>query len=64
MDTFLNLDLNTLKASPEYEECKKEFKEAIANTARIETLEQNSEGYIFEYFADIKTQVDLRRKDL
>lgn len=27
-------------------------------------MEQKSEGYIYEYFADIKTQADLRREEL
>jgi len=29
----------------------------------METLEKNSELYIYEYFEDIKRNVDLRRKD-
>jgi len=38
---------------------KEEIKE---NMFYMETLEENSE-YIYEYFEDIKRNVDLRRKD-
>ena len=39
---------------------KEEIKE---NMSYMETLEKNSELYIYEYFEDVKRNVDLRRKD-
>ena len=39
-------------------------KKADERVAKIETLEKNSECYIYEYFEDIKRQVDIRREDL
>lgn len=64
IENLLNLQLYTLKAGPEYDECKKVIEEAKANYDKIETLQKNSECYIYEYFEDIKRQVDLRREDL
>ena len=42
----------------------RELEEARENLFKVELLEQNAENYIFEYFADIKRQVDIRREDL
>jgi hypothetical protein len=53
-----------LKLTPIFDECKAEIKKAHERAAKIETLENNSEVYIYEYFADIKRQVDIRREEL
>jgi DNA repair ATPase RecN len=60
----LEIQFNTLKLTPIFDECKKVIKTAHRRVAKIETLEKNSEGYIYEYFEDIKRQVDIRREDL
>ena len=60
----LEIQFNTLKLPPIFDECKKVIKTAHRRVAKIETLEKNSEGYIYEYFEDIKRQVDIRREDL
>ena len=60
----LDIELSTLKITPLYDECKKVIEEARKNLTKIETLEQNSECYIYDYFSEIKRLVDLRREDL
>ena len=57
-------ELNTLKLSPVFHECTKEIEDAKDNMFKVELLEQNAENYIYEYFEDIKRQVDIRREDL
>jgi len=61
---LLNLELNALKLSPVFEECKEEIEDARDNMVKVETLEKNAINYIYEYFEDIKRQVDIRREDL
>ena len=53
-----------LLLSPVFHECTKEIEEAKENMVKVELLEQNAENYIYEYFEDIKRQVDIRREDL
>ena len=60
----LEIQLNTLTLTPIFEECKIVIKKANERVAKIETLEKNSEVFIYEYFGDIKRQVDIRREDL
>ena len=64
MQEGLEIQFNTLKLTPIYDECKNEIKAAKDNVAEIEKLEKNAESYIYEYFEDIKRQVDIRREDL
>jgi hypothetical protein len=64
LQSCLEIQLNTLKLTPIYDECKTVIKRAHERVAEIEMLEKNSEGYIYEYFEDIKRQVDIRREDL
>lgn len=64
MQECLNIQLNTLKLLPVYDECKEVIRIAKENVAKIEKLETSAENYIYEYFEDIKRQVDLRREDL
>ena len=42
----------------------KKTEEAKENMLKVELLEQYAENYIYEYFEDIKRQVDIRREDL
>ena len=56
--------LKSSSSSPLFEECKKEIEDARENMFKIELLEQNAENYIYEYFEDVKRQVDIRREDL
>lgn len=60
----LKLGLNTLTASPAFNACKQQLDEARKNVANIERLEETSENWIYEYFADIKRQVGIRQEDL
>ena len=47
-----------------FEECRKEIENAKENVVEIGLLEKNAENYIYDYFEDIKRQVDIRREDL
>jgi len=53
-----------LELNPVFDECKQEIQEARKHLAEIEALVKDPENFIYEYFADIKLQVDLRREDL
>ena len=69
IQNLLTIELNALKVlnkvkSPVFNDCKNEIKKAEEQIATIEPLEKNSELYIYEYFEDIKRQVDLRREKL
>ncbi len=44
--------------------CKKKLDEARKSVDQIESLERNSEMYIYDFFNDIKRQVDIRREVL
>ena len=60
----LNIKLSTLKLNPVYEECKTEINEAKNNIQLIENLDKDPENFIYEYFLELKRQVDLRREKL
>jgi hypothetical protein len=60
----LDINLNSLKLNPVYEECKLEINEAKDQIQKIEILKKDPENYIFEYFEELKRQVDLRREEL
>ncbi len=60
----MDIQFNTLKLNPVYEECKKKIDDAKNNTEEIETLEKNAENFILKYFEDSKRQVDQRRENL
>ena len=64
LQKLLTLELNALKLSPVFDECKKEIEDAKKNLFKIGLLEKNAENYIYDYFEDIKRQVDIRREDL
>jgi hypothetical protein len=64
LQKLLDLELNALKGSPVFDECMKEINKAKENLVKCELLEKNAENYIYDYFEDIKRQVDLRREDL
>ena len=57
-------NLKSSSLSPVFEECTKEIKNVKDNLLKVELLEQNADYYIYEYFEDIKRQVDIRREDL
>jgi len=60
----LDIDLNSLKLNTVYDRCKKEVTDANNKIQEIEILEKDPENYIFEYFEELKRQVDLRREEL
>jgi hypothetical protein len=64
LQNLIKLELNLLEPSPLYEECKKEIEEAKEKVVKIEQLKKDPESYIYDYFEDIKRQVDIRREDL
>jgi len=59
----LDIQFNKLKLNPVFDECKLEIEAAREHLSKIETLDKDPENYIYEYFADIKRQVDLRREE-
>ena len=64
LQELVDLQLNKLKPSAMFEECKKELENAKENVVKIELLEKNAEKYIYDYFADIKRKVVIRREVL
>ncbi len=64
LQSLLELGIDALKASPIFDECKKDIKEAMKTMREVELLETNSERYIFDYFEKIKRQIDKRGEDL
>ena len=59
----LQLKLNSIH-NPVYDECKKEVEEAYEILDKIKNVEKDPENYIYNYFENIKRQVDLRREVL
>ncbi len=64
MQNALDIELNKFKPSQVYENCKRELNDAKDNVAKIEALENDPEYYIYEYFEEVKRQVDLRREEI
>ena len=64
LQDLVELQLNKLEPSPLFEECKKELENAKENLTKIESIENNAENYVFDYFEDIKKKVEKRRDDL
>ena len=64
LQNLIKLELNLLEPSPLYEECKKEIEGAKEKVVKIEQLKKDPESYLYEYFEDIKRQVDIRREEL
>ena len=64
LQELVDLQLNKLKPSAMFEECKKELENAKENVVKIVLLEKNAEKYIYDYFADIKRKVVIRREVL
>ena len=60
----LNIKFNTLKLNPVYEECKVKITDVKNNIQNIKNLQRDPENHIFEYFEELKRQVDLRREEL
>lgn len=60
----LNIKLNTLKLPPMFYSCKKRIEEATEVSNEIELITKDPEIHIYEYFEEIKSQVDLRREEL
>jgi len=62
---LLKLELKSLKFDcPVFDDCKKGLEKAKENMLKVEELEKNGEMFIYNYFEDIKRQVDLRREIL
>jgi hypothetical protein len=64
MNKLLELEINSIRLSPSFEACKTNIQQAEVNLNKIDEFKKESEYYIYEYFEDIKRQVDLRRETL
>lgn len=60
----LNCKLNALKASPIFEECKLQIESVRKSLSKIDQMSDDPELFVYEYFENIKRQVDLRREEL
>lgn len=61
---MLSIELNKLKLSPKFEACKQIIDETVNTVKKIDAIKKDPQNHIYEYFEDIKRQVDLRREDL
>ena len=61
---ILELGVDSIKMSPLFDECKKVFSEAEEKVDEINIFQKGSENFVYEYFEDIKRDVDLRRENL
>ena len=60
----LEIELNNLQLTPIYYECKKSIEDAKESEAEIESVARDPENYLYEYFENIKRDVELRREEL
>ncbi len=60
----LDIELNSLKFSPKFYACKKEIIETTSSVEMIDSVRSDPDNYIYEYFEDIKREVDKRRENL
>ncbi len=60
----LEIELHNIKLSPIFNECKQLIKETKESAAKIEAMANDPEGFIYQYFSDLKRKVDLRREEL
>ena len=51
-------------SNPAFEECKSHIENAAKVIRQLEVLRESPEGYIHDYFEEVKRQVDLRREKL
>ena len=51
-------------SNPVFEECKSHIENAAKVIRQLEVLRDSPEGYIHDYFEEVKRQVDLRREKL
>lgn len=64
IEDALEIELNNLKPTVIFNECKQEIIRATENLDKIGLLETNSEFYVSEYFDNIKKKVEERRNYL
>jgi hypothetical protein len=65
LQDLLKVEINDLKFDdPIFDECKLEVEEAKENMSKVQELEKKTEMYIYDYFEDIKREIDLRREGL
>jgi DNA repair exonuclease SbcCD ATPase subunit len=60
----LDIQLYNLKLDPKVDQCKTKLEELKNIAAELEKLTLNPEDYLYEYFEEIKSKVDLRRETL
>ena len=66
LDKMLELEeeLMSLEVNPKYEECKKKILESEMSFSKIELIQRDPDYEIFNYFQELKFQIELRREDL
>ncbi len=60
----LEIKFHNFKLSPIFDECKKLIEETKKSAAKVEAIANDSESFIYEYFSELKRNVDLRREEL
>lgn len=64
LQKMIDLQLNTLKLSPSFEECKKSIAKLNETIDEIDLIYNDTQHFVFEYFEEIKRQVDLRKEKI
>ena len=65
IQNVLDIGFNELKIEiGVFAECKKTFEETRETVVKLDSLCKDPQSYIYEYFHEIKRQVDLRREEL
>ena len=64
MKIGLDIELNTLRAEPIYEECKRKLQEVKQSVSKLELIQTYPEEYLFEYFENIKCEIEFRASTL
>jgi uncharacterized UBP type Zn finger protein len=60
----LEFKFHDFKPSPIFDECKQIIKETKESADKVQTISNDPENFIYEYFSDLKRKVDLRREEL
>ncbi len=60
----LDMQQDNLEANNNLDECQKILKEMKKKIKELESIKTDNLNYIYEYFAELRRQVDLRRDNL
>lgn len=64
LKAMLDIELFSIKFSNKFYACKDSIKETGQSYKNIEQIRKDPANYIYDYFEEIKRQVDMRREDL